>query len=202
MIHLKWGATKKARQQIKRMKGSYTRQDGKKVTYQIHNNAIDVFLNAQKVIQESSMSRSQKSAAIERAAQQFLNTGMGTRRGIMSAFQEYITNLPETETITTPDGEEIDIDLKEYVADVIKKDWKKAAEYMDASEEHRREMEARHYAGSEAIQQIADMQKAGAFSIQSMYSIMGDVPRIIAGKGEISPDALQGIIMDLVEGNI
>ena len=196
---MKWGATKKARQQISRMKGSYTRKDGTKVTYQIHNDAIDTFLNAQKVIQESGMSRKDKSAAIERAAQQFLNTGMGTRRGIMSAFESYMDELPETETIYTPDGETLEIDMQQYVRDMIGKDWKKAAEYMDASTEQKHMMEARHYAGSDVIQQLADMQKAGTISLSSMYSMMGDVAAIVASQGEIAPDELQGIIMDMME---
>lgn len=196
---MKWGATKKARQQISRMKGSYTRKDGTKVTYQIHNDAIDTFLNAQKVIQESGMSRKDKSAAIERAAQQFLNTGMGTRRGIMSEFDSFVGNLPEQDTITLPTGETIDLNMQEYVRDMIGKDWKKAAEYMDASTEQKHMMEARHYAGSDVIQQLADMQKTGTISLSSMYSMMGDVAAIVASRGEIAPDELQGIIMDLME---
>ena len=196
---MKWGATKKARQQINRMKGSYTRKDGKVVKYQIHNDAIDVFLNAQKVIQESSMSRKDKSAAIERAAERFLASGMGTRRGIMEKFAEFKLDLPEEEIVTTGDGSEVTINPRKIAEEVIGKDWKKAAEYMDATEEHKREMELRHYAGSAAIQQIADMQEAGLISKNSMYSMFADVTNVIASKGEISPDELQGIIMDLYE---
>ena len=196
---MKWGATKKARQQISRMKGSYTRKDGTKVTYQIHNDAIDTFLNAQKVIQESGMSRKDKSAAIERAAQQFLNTGMGTRRGIMSEFDSFLNDLPEQDIFTLPTGETIELNMQDYVRDMIGKDWKKAAEYMDASTEQKHMMEARHYAGSDVIQQLADMQKAGTISLSSMYSMMGDVAAVIASRGEVAPDELQGIIMDLME---
>lgn len=196
---MKWGATKKARQQISRMKGSYTTKTGKVVKYQIHNDAIDVFLNAQKVIQESSMSRKDKTAAIERAAERFLATGMGTRRGIMEKFAEFKMNLPEEQTIMTDSGTEYSINPRKMAEEVIGKDWKKAAEYMDATEEHKREMEARHYAGSETIQQIADMREAGDLSINSMYSMFGDIAGIVASKGEMSPDKLQGIIMDLYE---
>lgn len=196
---MKWGATKKARQQISRMKGSYTRKDGTRVTYQIHNDAIDTFLNAQKVIQESGMSRKDKSAAIERAAQQFLNTGMGTQRGIMSEFESFTESLPEQEIIALPTGETIELNMQDYVREVIGKDWKKAAEYMDATTEQKHMMEARHYAGSDAIQQIAEIQESGKVSLQSMYSMMDDVAKIVANRGEISPDELQGIIMDLME---
>lgn len=180
---MKWGATKQARQQIKRMSKIYK------------TNAAEVFLNAQKAIQESGMSRKEKSAAIERAANRYLESGMSTKSGIWGQFNMLLMDVESVWTDTEGGG----YDVQRAISEVVGTDVVKAAQYLEGTEKERRLMDARHYAGSSVIQYVADAQKAGTISTQAFYDILGDVDALIQQNDSISPDKITSFINELIQ---
>lgn len=181
---MKWGSVKKARQQNKRMK-----EKG------IVSEASVIFEESQRVIRESNMSRAQKSVAMEAAAQQFLESGMGTIKGIEEQFSQFIKTFPEDEEIE--DG--FPVPTQGFVEELANNDPKKMVQYMDADERSRKEMESRHYSGSGAIQQLAEMQQALGKSTQWFYESLREVAMFSYMNRDISPDQLTAFITELGE---
>ena len=156
------------------------------------------------------MSAAEKRAAKEAAAEAFLASGMGTKRGIREKFEEYqqaagenyipYWELPESIRRQLPGGEEA---LMWSPGDIMRratgKDEKKMARYMEAGENMKRDMEARNSVGSEAIQQLAEAQTAGLISTMDLYEMMGELA-IYDEAGFIkSADDLSTIIAEMIE---
>lgn len=169
---MKWGAVKQARQQIARME-----KKG------ISTDAAAHFKSQQKIIRESGMSREKKSAAMERAAKQFMRSGMGTVKGIEEKFAHNKAAKSK------------------YVKEMVGDDPAKKAEFLDASANQRKIIAARHYIGSEAIQQVAEMttDKRGNDDPKAFYEILGRTSVYIATYGELPPDQLSDLIIDYTE---
>lgn len=196
---MKWGSVKKARQQNKRMK-----EKG------VVSEASVIFEEAQRVIRESSMTRAQKSTAMEAAAQQFLESGMGTLKGIDEKYSEFINTFQTEADIANIDemtanameaiGFSIeDIPTQEYINEVTEGKLSKKVEYMEADERHRKEMEARHHSGSGAIQQIAEMQSASGYTSYWFYESLRRTAMWSYRNKDASPDQLTAFITELEE---
>lgn len=181
---MKWGSVKKARQQNKRMK-----EKG------IVSEASVIFEESQRVIRESNMSRAQKSVAMEAAAQQFLESGMGTIKGIEEQFEQFIKTFPEDEEI----DDSLPVPTQGLIEELANNDPKKMVQYMDADERSRKEMEARHFSGSSAIQQLAEMQQALGKSTQWFYESLREVSIFSYINRDASPDQLTAFISELEE---
>lgn len=171
---MKWGAVKQARQQIARM-------EKKGITSQ----AADLFKNQQARIRESGSSRAAKSNAMENAARHFLESGMGTEKGIKAKFEA--TKSAQSK----------------YVKEMIGDDPAKMAAYMDAEKNQRTAMAARHYLDSDTIRYIADIttDRKGNKDTYKFYDILSRVTVRVATHQQIeySPDALTDMILDYYE---
>ena len=144
--------------------------------------------------QESKRLRAEASERMTRAAEQYLSSGMATKTGISDKFDDYLAGVPE-EGFTE---EGMEYNPRAMIEEMIGDSSAKAAEYMDASEEKRREMEARHFAGSESIQTLAELQQAGKMSLNTFYANLHEVAVHSYLNRDISPDELQGFINTLI----
>ena len=196
---MKWGSVKKARQQNKRMK-----EKG------IVSEASVIFEEAQRVIRESDMSRAQKSTAMEAAAQQFLESGMGTIKGIDEKYHEFMGTFPTDADVNNIDSETVDfmkslgydiedIPTQEYINEVTEGSPAKKVEYMEADERHRQEMESRHHSGSSAIQQIGDIQSTSSRSSYWFYESLRRTAIWSYHHKDATPDELTTFITELAE---
>ena len=85
------------------------------------------------------------------------------------------------------------------IEELANNDPKKMVQYMDADERSRKEMESRHYSGSGAIQQLAEMQQALGKSTQWFYESLREVAMFSYMNRDISPDQLTAFITELGE---
>lgn len=208
---MKWGIVKQARQQEKRME-----KRG------ITSNAGEKFKAAQKAIKENTAAkierindmpdvskrkkatmrkeaRAAENVAMERAATQFMESGFATVQGIEYLFEGLKDEYPEVlEIVVDSDtGETIEYNPQKLMEDATKGDPKLMAEYLDADEDHRKEMEARHIAGSDSIQQLADLQGAGDYSAAMFYDNLRAVAASVSSGRVKNYDELQTMIMKI-----
>ncbi len=170
---MKWGAVKQARQQNTRLKAKG-----------VHTDAQATFEAALEAIkQNKAMSRAQKSAANERAAKQFMRSGMNT-----------VTNINERAERMKSRNKYSDKYLSELQASG---NTKAIADYLDASQNQRDIMLSRHFAYG-ATKQIADIQAAKGLSTSDFYK-MNHMVAVYASKGEKSPDQIADYITKLTE---
>jgi len=171
---MKWGAVKKARQQIARME-----KKG------IRSQAADLFKSQQARILESGSPREAKITAMEYAARHFLESGMGTVKGIKAKFER--TKSAQSK----------------YVKGMIGDDPAKMAAYLDAEKNQRTAMAARYYLDSDTIRYIAEIttDKKGNTDPYKFYDILGKVTLRVATNPQVeySPDALTEMILDYYE---
>ena len=83
--------------------------------------------------------------------------------------------------------------------EATKGDAKLMAEYMDADDNHRKEMEARHIVGSDAIQQLAEAQQSGKYSEALFYDNLRKTAAAVQSGRIKSADELQTFIKQLDE---
>lgn len=208
---MKWGVVKQARQQAKRMEAKG-----------IKTNASETFKAAQKAIKSNIAARierinkneeltkrekvAQRKAAraeektkMETAAKNFLESGMATVSGVKKAFEEMKNEFPDETVSFELDGETISYNPQELMEGATKGDPKLMAEYMDANENHRKEMEARHIVGSDAIQQLAEAQKSGKYSEALFYDNLRKTTAAVQTGRIKSADELQTFIKKLDE---
>lgn len=208
---MKWGSVKQARQQAKRMEAKG-----------IRTNASETFKSAQKAIKDNIAARidrinknedltkkekaAQRKAAraaekemMETAAKNYLKSGMATISGIKQAFEEMKEEFPDETISFELDGETISYNPQELMEGATKGDPKLMAEYMDADENHRKEMEARHIVGSDAIQQLAEAQQSGKYSEMLFYDNLRKTAAAVQTGRIKSADALQTFIKKLDE---
>lgn len=169
---MKWGNIKKADQQIQRMDKKGVKTD-----------AAETYRNARQAIRESSLSRAEKAAAAERLADKFIKSGMGTVSGIREAFSK--NRDAKTKK------------AREWAGD----DVTKMAAFIDASKNQRATMLARHYAGSDAVQQIAEMTtKNGKSNPKLFYEMSEKITNyVIRHGGNVAPDRISTMLNRYME---
>ena len=208
---MKWGIVKQARQQAKRMEAKG-----------IRTNASETFKTAQKAIKDNIAARidrinenedltkkektAQRKAArvaekemMETAAKNYLGSGMATISGIKQAFKEIKEEFDDVEVTFKVGNETITYNPRDLMEGATKGDPKLMAEYMDADENHRKEMEARHIVGSDAIQQLAEAQQSGKYSAALFYDNLRKAAAAVQTGRKKSPDELQSFIYKLDE---
>ena len=168
---MKWGAVKKARQRIKRLG--------------FKNKAVRLFEETEKTIKGMKISRKEKTALMEKNAERFLRSGMGTKTEIMESFQMEIFDYPEK--------------LQQMINDLTGGDVSDMARYVEATENQKYEMEARHYVPSDIIQMLAEAVGAGTINTEQFYQYMHEAAMFsYMNEGKKTPDEIQEYIMELI----
>lgn len=208
---MKWGAVKQARQQAKRMEAKGIRTDASE-TFKAAQKAIKDNISARidRINENADLTKKEKAAQrkaaratekemMERAAKNYLESGMATVSGIKQAFEEMKEEFPDEEISFEVNGETISYNPQELMEGATKGDPKLMAEYMDADENHRKEMEARHIVGSDAIQQLADAQQSGKYSEMLFYENLRKTAAAVQSGRIKNADELQTFIKQLDE---
>lgn len=214
---MKWGKIKQARQQAKRMEAKGIRSNASETFAEAQkaikeNTAAKISrINSLPENGEGAVTKREKATmrkearaaekvAMENAADRFLSSGFATVTGITDMFDDLKAEYPETLEITidSETGETIEYNPQKLMEDATKKkDPKLMAEYLDADEDHRKEMEARHIAGSDSIQQLAELQGAGDYSAAMFYDNLRAVAASVSSGRVKNYDELQTMIMKI-----
>lgn len=208
---MKWGAVKQARQQAKRMEAKGIRTDASE-TFKAAQKAIkdniaaridrinaNEDLTKREKVEQRKAARAEEKTKMETAARNFLESGMATISGIKEAFKEMEEEFEDVEISFKVGGETITYNPRDLMEGATKGDPKLMAEYLDASEDHRKEMEARHIVGSDAIQQLAEAQQSGKYSEALFYDNLRKAAAAVQTGRKKSPDELQSFIYKLDE---
>lgn len=208
---MKWGVVKQARQQAKRMEAKGIRTDASE-TFRAAQKAIkdniaaridrineNEYLTKKEMVVQRKAARAAEKEMMERAAKNYLESGMATVSGIKAAFEEMKNEFPDETVSFELDGETISYNPQELMEGATKGDPKLMAEYMDADENHRKEMEARHIVGSDAIQQLAEAQQSGKYSEALFYDNLRKTAAAVQSGRIKSADELQTFIKQLDE---
>ena len=150
----------------------------------VSTDAMRDFQNAISVSRETLKGR-KKDAAIERAAKQFLKSGMSTVTEI-KAKVEKAKQKSKYEREYLEEREKGGATIQEL------------ADYLDAMKREKDVIIAKHFAGSDAIQQIADAQKANKFSSSDFYDMIHKLA-LKTSKREYSPDEISALIVEMEE---
>lgn len=208
---MKWGSVKQARQQAKRMEAKGIRTDASE-TFKAAQKAIkdNIAARIDRINENADLTKKEKTAQrkaaraaekemMETAAKNYLESGMATISGIKQAFEEMKEEYPDEELSFALDGETFTYNPRELMEEATKGDAKLMAEYMDADENHRKEMEARHIVGSDAIQQLAEAQQSGKYSEALFYDNLRKTAAAVQSGRIKSADELQTFIKQLDE---
>lgn len=208
---MKWGAVKQARQQAKRMEAKGIKTDASEtfkaaqkaikanITTRIERINENSDLTKKEKVEQRKAARAAEKEMMERAAKNYLESGMATVSGIKQAFEEMKEEFPDEEISFELDGETISYNPRDLMEGATKGDPKLMAEYMDADENHRKEMEARHIVGSDAIQQLAEAQQSGKYSEMLFYDNLRKTAAAVQTGRIKSADELQTFIKKLDE---
>ncbi len=138
----------------------------------IYSDALREYQNAERILKEKFPRGKKRTELMQLAAQQFMESGFARESDILANMSKEIS-----------EG-----------------DPKRAAEYKDANRKLKEEMEARHFAGSEAIQSIADNQSAYPdVTTDQFYEMLRKTAMYAYSNRGVSPDALQAYITELYE---
>lgn len=206
---MKWGTVKQARQQKKRMEAKGIKTNASE-TFEAAQKAIKANIEARierinknedltkrEKVEQRKAARAEEKMKMETAAKNFLESGMATVSGIKEAFEQMKEEFEDEEISFELDGEMITYNPRELMEGATKGDPKLMAEYMDAGENHRKEMEARHIVGSDAIQQLAEAQQSGKYSEMLFYDNLRKTAAAVQTGRIKSADELQTFIKKL-----
>lgn len=138
----------------------------------IYSDALREYQNAERILKEKYPRGKKRTELMQLAAQQFMESGFARESDILANMSKEIS-----------EG-----------------DPKRAAEYKDANRRLKEEMEARHFAGSETIQAIADNQ--GAYpevTTDQFYEMLRKSAMYAYSNKDVSPDEIQAYIIKLYE---
>ena len=208
---MKWGIVKQARQQLQRMEAKGIRTDASE-TFKASQKAIkdNIAARIDKISENADLTKKEKTAQrkaaraaekemMETAAKNYIESGMATISGIKQAFEEMKNEFPDETVSFDLDGETIEYNPQELMEGATKGDPKLMAEYMDANDNHRKEMEARHIVGSDAIQQLAEAQQSGKYSEALFYDNLRKTTAAVQTGRIKGADELQTFIKKLDE---
>jgi len=133
------------------------------------SDALKQFLYTEQLLKENMPRGKQRSELMERNAKQFLESGFARESDIKKQMAEDIGDgSPE-----------------------------RAAAYADAENRLKAEMEARHFVGSDAIQQIAELQEAQGLSTKDFYNMLRETAMQVYVNRDMTPDQISSFIVEL-----
>lgn len=133
------------------------------------SDALKLFMRTEQLLKAYMPRGKQRSELMERNAKQFLESGFARESDIKKQMSEDIgEGSPE-----------------------------RAAAYADAENRLKAEMEARHFVGSDAIQQIAELQEAQGLSTKDFYSMLRETAMQVYVNRAMSPDQISSFIVEL-----